>query len=157
MSAPLVPSPLDYIGRGRFAFYPPIRLAGPNSWILGAGSWSEVQVINAQTGREIWVPRQYIGAVGDNRDALVVGLTQQLDFRAGEILPRANRRVIEMPLPAAAKGDPPIKFHHAGPAHIIGIRLEKQPRSTFQKAPFRVGVCVLFVVGLLALFVSASR
>ena len=62
-----MPSPLDYIGPRRFAFYPAIRNADPNEWILGTGSRSEVQVINAQTGREIWVPRQHIGAAGSKR------------------------------------------------------------------------------------------
>jgi hypothetical protein len=159
MSAPLVPSPLDYIGRKSFAFYPPIGHAHPNSWILGAGSWSEVQVINAQSGREVWVPRQFIGAVSDHGDALVVGLTQQVDLRNGEIVPRAQRRVIQMPLPE----DVPLTHHarvthHAdGPADVIGIRLEKKAPNTFQRPPFRVGLCVLFVAGLLALVASASR
>jgi hypothetical protein len=153
MSAPLVPSPLDYIGRKTFAFYPPVHRGGPNAWILGASSWSEVQVINAQTGSELWVPRQFIGAVSDNGDSLVVGLTQQVDVRDGEIVPRASRRVIEMPAPV----NPPVINHHEGPASVIGIRLEQTQTSTFQKAPFRVGICVLFVAGLLALVASASR
>jgi hypothetical protein len=152
MSAPLVPSPLDFIGRGRFAFYPPIALADPNTWILGASSWSEVQVINAKTGREIWVPRRYIGAVNDNQEALIVGLTQPLDLRKGKLVPRTNCRVIEMPHPVS--GDP---RPHDGPAPVIGIRLEQKAPSAFQSAPFRVGISVLFVVGLLALVASASR
>ena len=152
MSAPLVPSPLDFIGRGRFAFYPPLALADPNTWILGASSWSEVQVINAKTGREIWVPRRYIGAVSDNHEALVVGLTQPLDMRKGKLVPRANCRVIEMPLPLNSEPRP-----HESPAPVIGIRLEQKATSTFQSAPFRVGICVLFVGGLLALVASASR
>src|ERR1700734_699342 len=116
MSAPLVPSPLDYIGRKRFAFYPAIRHADPNSWILGASSWSEVQVINAQTGRELWIPRRYVGAVSDNHDALIVGLTQHVDLRDGEVVPCGDRRVIQMPLPRVSCGG------SNGPAHVIGIR-----------------------------------
>jgi len=153
MSAPLVPSPLDYIGRKSFAFYPPVRQAGPNSWILGASSWSEVQVINAQTGGELWIPRPFIGAVSDNYDSLVVGLTQQVELRKGKIVPHTSRRVIQMPV----RRDQPFVHHRPGPAHVIGIRLEKAQPTTFQKAPFRVCVCVLFVAGLLALVVSASR
>jgi hypothetical protein len=153
MSAPLVPSPLDYIGRKKFAFYPPVRHAGPNTWILGASSWSEVQTINAQTGRELWVPRQFIGAVSDNGECVVVGLTQQVDLRNGEVVPRVQRRVIEMP----ARLDRLIAQRQEGPAPVIGIRLEKAKPGTFQKTPFRVAVCVLFVAGLLALVASASR
>lgn len=153
MSAPLVPSPLDYIGRRRFGFYPAIRHAQPNLWMLGAGSWSEVQVINAKTGAELWIPRQYIGAVSDNQDALMVGLTQSVELREGKVLPRSRRRVIEMPLPRESGAGEVQK----GPATVVGIRLEQNDRSTFQTAPFRVGVFVLFVVGLLALVASASR
>jgi hypothetical protein len=153
MSAPLVPSPLDYIGRKQFAFYPPIRHATPNSWVLGSSSWSEVQVINAQTGRELWIPRRYVGAVSDSSDNLVVGVTQQLDLRDGEVVLGGNRRVIEMPFPKDAGAS--LKGH--GPALVIGIRLEKETPTTFQKAPFRVGIALLFVAGLLALVESASR
>jgi len=159
MSAPLVPSPLDYIGRKSFAFYPPVHAAGPNApacpniWILGASSWSEVQVINAQTGGELWIPRQFIGAVSDNYESLVVGLTQQMELRKGKIVPHTSRRVIQMPV----QRDQPSARKHEGPADIIGIRIEKAQPSAFQKAPFRVCVCVLFVTGLLALVISASR
>jgi hypothetical protein len=153
MSGPLVPSPLDYIGRRPFAFYPPIRHATPNSWLLGVGSWSEVQVINSRTGRELWLPRQYIGAVGHNQDSLTVGLTQHVELRDGKILPRSPRRVIEMPSPK----DVQVAAQREGPAAIIGIRLEKTTAATFQNGHFRTGIFILFVVGLLALVASASR
>lgn len=152
MSA-LVPSPLDYIGRRRFAFYPAIRNAAPNEWILGAGSWSEVQFVNAQTGSEIWVPRVYIGAVSDNADSLFVGLTQNLELRRGAVEP-CGRRLIEMPHSTAGKH----RFReHSGPARVVGIRLEQPAPSTFQKPSFRLGIFVLFVAGLLALVAAASR
>ncbi len=154
MSAPLVPSPLDYIGRRHFALYPAIRNITPNVWMLGTGSWSEVQFVNAKTGCEIWVPRVYIGAVSENADSLVVGLTQDLELRGDEVAPR-GRRVIEMPLhPQLTK-----KFtgEQAGPATVIGIRLERTESSPFHKTPFRLGIFVLFVAGLLALIAAASR
>src|SRR5579884_2927708 len=126
MSAPLVPSPLDYIGPRRFAFYPPIKNAEPNEWLLATGSWAEVQVVNAQTGAKVWIPRRYIGAVGDSHDGfLIVGLTKELEYRAGALGPRF-KRVIEMPrdiepqpkLRMEAEPRPP------GPAPVIGIRME---------------------------------
>jgi hypothetical protein len=155
MSAPLVPSPLDYIGRRRFALYPAIRNTTPNEWMLGTGSWSEVQFLNAKTGNEIWVPRVYIGAVSENVDSLVVELTQDLELHGDEVAPR-GRRVIEMPLhPHLPKRH--FTGEHAGPAAVIGIRLEKPEPSPFHKTPFRLGIVVLFVAGLLALIAAASR
>ena len=96
MAAPFMPSPLDCIGRQRFGFYPPIENAGPNEWLLGAGSRSEVQAVNAQTGVEIWIARQYIGAVSDHTNVLTVGLRKALELREGALQPRV-KRVIEMP------------------------------------------------------------
>ncbi len=148
-----MPSPLDYIGRRRFAFYPPIRVGAPNSWILGAGSWSEVQIINWQTGLELWVARQYIGAVGDQEDLLLVGLTQHLELRAGRLVPRSSHRILQMPAPLGGISLP----RNTGPASVVGIRLAGKAPTVFQKAPFRVGISVLFVAGLLALLASTSR
>lgn len=153
MSAPLLPSPLDYIGRRSFGFYPPIRNAGPNSWILGAGSWSEVQVINSNTGTELWIPRPYIGAVSDNHDSLTVGLNQSVELQGAVIVPRSKRRVIEMPPPREALPMP----GRTVPASVVAIRLESTKLTTFRNTPFRLGVLFLFVVGLLALVASASR
>ena len=125
MSAPLMPSPLDYVGRRRFSFYPPIKNADPNDWLLGSGFWAEVQVVNAHTGLELWVPRRYIGGVSDGTGLrLVVELTKELDFSRNGIQPRI-RRIIEMPhsqgpgssFPKRADRDP-------GPAPIVGIKLE---------------------------------
>ncbi len=152
MSAPLVPSPLDYIGRRVFAFYPPIGNAAPNSWMLGSSGWSEVQVVNSQTGQELWVPRQYIGAVSDQEDSIVVELTHGVESRDGEVVPRSKTRLIEMPLPAKEG-----QRRTGGPASVVGIRLESQSHSVFQKTSFRVGIAILFVAGLLALVASASH
>lgn len=152
MSAPLVPSPLDYIGRRTFAFYPPIVNVAPNSWMLGSGGWSEVQVINSKTGQELWIPRQYIGSLSEQDNSIVVELIHDLAWRDGEVAPKSKTRLIEMPLPA---GDVPQR--HSGPASVVGIRLESQSRSVFQRTGFRVGVAVLFVLGLLALVASTSH
>lgn len=106
MSAPLVPSPLDYVGRRPFAFYPPIRNAHPNAWVIGTSAWTEVQVVNARDGYELWIPRQYIGAVSESDSPLlIVGLTKELDFRNGTLAPRV-KRVIEMPHAPEANQQP---------------------------------------------------
>jgi hypothetical protein len=135
--APLVPSPLDYVGRRRFAFYPAIKNAEPNDWRLGSGSWSEVQVFNAQNGREIWIPRQYIGAVSDGSGSLlIVGLRKALDFRSGALQPRI-KRVIEMPPSNEQRfgfETSPSRPASAGPAPVVAIRLEQPKKSTVSKA-----------------------
>lgn len=157
MSAPLVPSPLDYVGRRRFAFYPPIRNTQPNEWMLGSGSWAEVQVVNPATGRELWVPRQYIGAVSESGDVLVVGLTTELEMRGRSIEPR-RKRVIEMPRAApkveATDETPP---RNPGPAPVVGIRLEDRAESTMSKAIVMLGISALLISLLAALMSVFNR
>ena len=154
MSAPLVPSPLDYVGRRRFAFYPPVKNAEPNEWLLGTSSRSEVQAVNAGTGQEIWIPRQHVGGVSDRRDGfLVVELTSELEFRSGALEPRV-KRVIEMPSmneqPRPLRESP---ARPSGPACVVGIRLEDRAESTMSKAVVTLGVSA-FVVSLLGALIS---
>ncbi len=119
MSAPLVPSPLDYVGRRRFALYPAIREFSPNDWVLGPSTWSEVQVVNAKTGKQLWIPRRYIGAVAEGNDAdLIVGLTKELRYRSGLLEPQGGR-VIEMPL-----GDP-----SRIPEANVSLSFQSRPRA----------------------------
>jgi hypothetical protein len=157
MSAPLVPSPLDYVGRRPFAFYPPIKNAQPNEWMLGTPSWTEVQVVNPATGRELWVPRQYIGAVSDRGEILVVGLTTELEMRGRSIEPR-RRRVIEMPRAAITtetRDESPNR--NAGPAPVVGIRLEDRAESTMSKAIVTLGISALLISLLAALLSVFDR
>ncbi len=157
MSAPLVPSPLDYIGLRRFAFYPAIKDVEPNEWLLGTGSWTEVQVVNAQTGSEIWIPRQCIGAVSDSHDGLlVVGLTKELEYRAGALGPRF-KRVIEMPREMEPEPRPRIQPEPRppGPAPVIGIRVEHREDSPMSRALVilaTAAVIVALIAAVLALF-----
>jgi hypothetical protein len=155
VSAPLVPSPLDYIGSRRFAFYPAIKNADPNEWVLGTGSRSEVQVINAQTGREIWVPRQHIGAVSDaGHPLLTVGLRKPLDLRSGSLEPRV-KRVIEMP-----HGDSDQcawRSPSPHPAPVIAIRLDDSRKSTASKAIVGLAIGSLLACLLASLIATAAR
>jgi hypothetical protein len=124
MSAPLVPSPLDYVGRRRFSFYPPIRAAGSNEWFIRNGGWSEIQIVNAENGLRIWVPRQYVRGVSDAGGAyLVVELTQELDYRAGSVSPSV-KQVIEMPRPPKTTYRNLKRRRRRGPATVVGIRVE---------------------------------
>ena len=153
MSAPLVPSPLDYVGRRKFSFYPPISNVDPNEWLLGTGSWSEVQVVNAETGLELWIPRQYVGGVSDGIGLrLIVELTKELDHVGGTVAPRV-KRIIEIPHPEKAEVKPGKKRRRrGGPAPVVGIRLEGSAFSTdklLHKALFFV-IGVALVTALLA-------
>jgi len=153
MAAPFMPSPLDCIGRQRFAFYPAIESAGPNEWLLGAGSRSEVQAINAQTGVEIWIARQYIGAVSDHTNVLTVGLRKALELRQGELQPRI-KRVIEMP--QAGIGFSKMRLER-GPAAVVAIRLDDGKKSHVSKAVAGIAVGGLLLALLAAWIESAVR
>ena len=158
MSAPLVPSPLDYIGPRRFAFYPPIRNAEPNEWLLGKGSWTEVQVVNAQTGAKIWIPRQAIGAVSDSHDGiLIVGLTKELEYSAGALGPRF-KRVIEMPRDITLPQRPRIQpdTRPPGPAPVIGIRVENREDSPMSRAIVALAIAAI-IVALIAAVLAVFR
>jgi hypothetical protein len=158
MLAPLLPSPLDRIGRQHFSFCPAIKNADPNDWMLALLSWSEIKVVNPQTGREIWIPRQYIDGVSyASNSMLIIRLTKELEYRAGALWPRVQR-VIEMPNTAdsgrminAAKNRVP------GPASVIGIRLENRTDSPTGKALSYVGIGAILVSILAALFSTLAR
>lgn len=153
MAAPFMPSPLDCIGRQRFGFYPPIENAGPNEWLLGAGSRSEVQVVNTQTGVEIWIARQYIGAVSDHTNVLTVGLRKSLELREGSLQPRV-KRVIEIPQAVAGLSKARLE---QGPASVVAIRLEDGRKTSVNKAVVAVAVCGLLLALLVAWLESAVR
>jgi hypothetical protein len=103
MSVPPIPTPLDHLGHRPFSFYPPILNIDHNTWILRRAAWSEILVANSNTQQEIWVPRQYLGNVSSvDEPVLIVGLTRELEYSAGQLLPH-RRRVLEMP---AARREP---------------------------------------------------
>jgi len=152
MAAPFMPSPLDCIGRQRFAFYPPIENGGPNEWLLGTGSRCEVQAVNAQTGVKIWIDRQYIGAVSDHTTVLTVGLRKALEFRQGSLQPRV-KRVIEMP---QAVNDRFQGRREQGPAAVVAIRLDDRRKSSVvNKAVVGIALTGL-VLALLAAWFGAA-
>jgi hypothetical protein len=159
MSAPLMPSPLDHIGRQHFSFRPAIKNADANEWMLASVSWCEIKVINPRTGREIWIPRQYIDAVSyASGPVLVVRLTKELEYWAGALHPRV-RRVIEMPISAGdgTMVNAGIKNRFPGPAPVVGIRLEDRPDSPSSKALAYAGTGAILVSILAALFSALAR
>jgi hypothetical protein len=97
MAVPPIPTPLDHLGERPFSFYPPILNIEHNSWLLRRTSWSEILVTNTGTQQELWVPRQYLGDVSSvDEPVLIVGLTKELEYSSGQLLPH-RRRVLEMP------------------------------------------------------------
>ncbi len=158
MSAPLIPSPLDYVGRRLFAFYPAIRNAAPNEWLLGTGSWADVQVVNARSGAELWIPRQYVGAVSESDSSLlIVGLTKELECRGGSVEPRV-KAVIEMPHAEPASQETGLDHQRRapGPAPVVDIRLPERTDSSMNRAIAGLAISAL-VVCLLAALVALVR
>ncbi len=156
MSAPLMPSPLDHIGGHHFSFFPPIRNAEPNEWILAVVSWSEIKVINARTGREVWMPRQYIHSVSFGGPVPAVGITKELEYSGGTLRPRV-KYVIEMPLAAHETRVAPAAPRLPGPAPVIGIRLEDREDSPTNKALVLTGIGAIVVSVLAALLSALAR
>jgi hypothetical protein len=149
MSGPPLPPPFDEIGQRCFSFYPSIANAEPNEWRLRSATWSDVQVINARTSVDVWIPRQYIGPVSETDDpVLILGLTKELEYKDGVVWPRV-RRVIEMP---RAANDGPYRlrprFKDPGsPAPVVGIRLDTRENS-------RAGRLLIIYTGVAAVLVS---
>jgi hypothetical protein len=143
VAAPLIPTPLDQIGRRPFLFYPAIVGIEHNEWMLRRVSSSEVQVINTKTLEELWIPRRFLGEVSAIEDPFIIaGLVKELEYKGGAVLPH-RRRVIEMPRvvngpvngpPVASLSDNDLSNNApaAGPvklAPVIGIRVESGPTS----------------------------
>jgi hypothetical protein len=139
VAAPLIPTPLDQIGRRPFLFYPAIVGIEHNEWILRRVSSSEVQVINTKSSEELWIPRRFLGEVSAIEDPFIIaGLVKELEYKAGAVLPH-RRRVIEMPravngpvngLAVTSVSDTVARS--TGPARlapVIGIRVESGPTS----------------------------
>lgn len=130
MQGPFIPTPFDQIGRRTFLFYPPIVGVEHNEWKLRRITSGEVQVVNTKTSQELWIARRFLGEVSAIEDPfLIAGLAQELEYKAGAVIPHL-RRVIEMP--AAVNGGASITFpprRRAGPASVVGIRVETGPAS----------------------------
>ena len=126
MSLPPIPPPLEHLGNRKFSFYPPILNIERNEWNYRQATWSEILVVNAHSGQEVWVPRRFLGEVSRVDDpVLIVGLNKELEYSAGAVWPH-RRRVIEMPVAVNDRSAPVVAHNEApkGPAPVIGIKLE---------------------------------
>jgi hypothetical protein len=137
MSMPPIP-PLDRLGNRPFSFYPPILNIEHNEWLYRQATWSEILVVNAKSGEEVWVPRRFLGEISAVEDPVrIVGLNKELEYKGGSVWPH-QRRVIEIPV---AVND---SVRTAAPerpqsAPVVGIRLEPGAES-------RIGRLVVWVL-----------
>ncbi len=149
MSVAPLPPQYAQLGERPFSFYPAILGIEHNEWRFGRATWSEIEVRNAKSGLDLWIPRRFFGEVSPVGDPVViVGLTKELEFRAGAVWPR-QKRVIEMPptssptpLAETAEFSPP------APTPAAAIRLESPTEQ-------RVGRLILATLAVLAVALFA--
>ena len=154
MASPPIPPSLEHLAARPFSFYPPIVGVEHNEWHYRKGTWSEILVVNSQTLAEIWIPRRFIGEVSRTDDpVLIVGLTRELEYKAGAVWP-FQRRVLQMP-PTAPPPPKPSEEPAAEPrpAPVVGIRLEPSDRRVFKL----IGVALVVAIGLYAIAVNLNR
>ncbi|MBI5085055.1 MAG: hypothetical protein HZB13_10725 [Acidobacteria bacterium] len=98
MSKPPAPPQAELLDRP-FSFYPPIGGVENNEWRLREATWSEMVVRNTQSDLEVAIPRQYFAGVSEtDKPVMIVGLTQELEYKTGAIWP-VKRRMFSMPAP----------------------------------------------------------
>ncbi len=80
-----------YAGRP-FSFYPPILNIEHNEWLWRKDTWSETLVRNTKTGVELWIPRRFLGEISRiDEPVMIVGLTQELEYKGGAVWPYKTR------------------------------------------------------------------
>jgi hypothetical protein len=151
MSSPVIPPPLEALRNQPFSFYPAILNIEHNKWQYRKATWSDVLVVNARTGQEIWIPRRFLGEISRIEDPVViVGLLKELEYKEGAVWPY-RRRVIEMPIAVGAPARPPSPVQMVRPAPVVGIRLESNTESHI----FRM-VGGALVLGIIAAYVVVN-
>ncbi len=151
MSIAPLPTPLQHLGGRRFSFLPPIRNIEHNEWLYRGATWSECVVANTRSGEEMCIPRMFLGDISQSAEpVMVVGLSRELEWRSGFIVPH-ERRVIEMPVsvPAAVNDTRPAARSSPHLAPVINIRLEPRTEVRFGKwigAGLVLGVVALTIV-----------
>ena len=151
MYSPVVPPPLETLHNRPFSFYPAILNIEHNKWQYRKATWSDVLVVNARTGQEIWIPRRFLGEISSIEDPVViVGLLRELEYKEGAVWPY-QRRVIEIPIAVGSLTRPPAPAHQTGLAPVVGIRLESNAESHILRM---VGGAL--VLGIVAAYVAVN-
>ncbi len=122
--APL-PTTLETLGNRRFAFYPPILSIQRNEWLFRQATWSELLVVNAQSGCEVCIPRRFLGEVSRIEEpTLIVGLTKELEYRDGAVWPHRSPRHRDADRCRGGKSERP--RDRKGPAAVVRISLHSR-------------------------------
>jgi hypothetical protein len=151
MSSPVIPPPLEALRSQPFSFYPAILNIEHNKWQYRKATWSDVLVVNARTGQEIWIPRRFLGEISRIEDPVViVGLVKELEYKEGAVWPY-RRRVIEMQIAVGAPARSPSPAQPIKPAPVVGIRLESESESHILRI---VGGAL--VLGIVAAYVAVN-
>jgi hypothetical protein len=151
MSLPPIPPPLDSLKGRAFSFYPPIVNIEHNEWRFRKATWSEIMVVNSQSGNEIWIPRRFLGEISRiDEPVVIVGLVKELEYKAGAVWPY-QRRVIEMPVAVGGSAVPVPAAGKPGPAEVVGISSESPTDTRILRL---VGGVLL--VAIIAYFVMAN-
>ncbi len=140
MSGPSIPPLFEPLAHRPFSFYPPILYVEHNEWRFRRATWSEMLVVNAKSGEELWISRRFLGEVSRVEEpVMILGLTKELEYNSGQVMPHV-RRVIEMP---RAVNDSISIRTEAMPqaAPVVGIRLESGAES-------RIGKLIVMVVAV---------
>ena len=156
MSTPL-PPPFEQLGQRKFSFYPAIVNIEHNEWRLRKVTWSEVLVVNTKTGQELWISRRFLGEISrTDEPVMIVGLTKELQFVAGQVIPYV-RRVIELPRAVNAPAGPSFEEPAGSPAHVVGIRLESSEKRIGRLVAWVLAVSLVVCVVFITLFRSHSN
>ncbi|MCU1260825.1 MAG: hypothetical protein JWO80_3710 [Bryobacterales bacterium] len=148
-----LPTTLEQLGNRRFSFYPPILRVDRNEWLFQQATWSEMLVINAHSGQEVWIPRRFVGEVSRIEEpVLIVGLLKEVEYRDGTVWPH-RRRVIQMPVAVGAEStiteNVAAPRSRSGPAAVVQISLHSAEDT--RKARTFVGAVVIGVLGVLVI------
>jgi hypothetical protein len=149
MASPPIPPLLEHLAARTFSFYPPILNLEHNEWRYRKETWSEILVVNWKTGEEIWIPRRFIGEISRVDDpVLIVGLTRELEYRAGTVWPY-QRRVLQMPPSTGSHPSDPGAANETArtaPAPVVGIRLEPSDRRMFKLVAITLSAAIALCV-----------
>jgi hypothetical protein len=149
MPVPPLPPGFDQVGARTFSFYPPIIGVEHNEWLYRSATWSEVLVVNAKNGLEVWIPRLYVGQFSRIEEPVViVGLTKELEYKGGQVWPYV-RRVIEMPRAVNDTYRPAMQESLPQPAAVVGIRTESGTESRIWRllvGSLAVGIAACLVI-----------
>ncbi len=149
----MYPPPLDQLAGREFSFYPSIGGFETNLWRMKEANWSEFLVENQQDERQVWVPRRYLGEVSSSdRPVMIVGLSRELEYKAGQVWP-VHKRVIEMPrVPAGEPAEAPVASDVVQPMLQQSLRLDASEKKVGRLILVALGGALVLVTLVIAYF-----